>query len=209
VKVPYLKAVGYKGLTDGAGSGIYRVGPLGRLNTADGMATPKADAEYKRMYETFGQKPVHSTLAYHWARLIELLYASELALELASDSQITGTDIRNMDYKMQEQGVGVVEAARGTLFHHYWLDEERMMKKVNLIVATTSNMGPICMSVRDAAKGLIHKGKADDGLLNTVEMFFRAYDPCFACASHFLGSTPLEVNLRGPDGALIKQLSNF
>ncbi len=209
VKVPYLKAVGYKGLVDGKDSGIYRVGPLGRLNAADGMATPKANEHYRKMYDTFGTKPVNSTLAFHWARLIELLYVSELALQLATDPEITGTDIRNMDYTMQEEGIGVVEAARGTLFHHYWLTEDRMMKKVNLIVATTNNMGPICMSVRDAAKELIHDGKVDDGLLNMVEMFFRAYDPCFACASHTVGQTPLEVNIRNAAGSVYKRLSNF
>ncbi len=207
VKIPYLKAVGYKGLVDGPDSGIYRVGPLGRLNAADGMATPKADAEYRKLYEFFGKKPVNSTLAFHWARLVELLYATELALQLATDKDITGTDIRNMDFHMQEEGVGVVEAARGTLFHHYWLDDDRLIKKVNLIVASTNNMGPICMSVRDAAKQLIHKGKADDGLLNTVEMFFRAYDPCFACASHVLGGPGIELELRGPDGRLVQTIS--
>lgn len=208
VKIPYLSAIGYKGLIDGPESGIYRVGPLARLNAAEGMATPKADAAYQEMYNTFGTKPVHSTLAFHWARLIELLYASELALALASDISITGTNIRNMNYEMQEEGIGVVEAARGTLFHHYWLDKDRLVKKVNLIVASTNNMGPICMSVRDAARSLIHAGKVDDGLLNTVEMFFRAYDPCFACASHTLGTAPLEVNLRLSDGTLLETLTS-
>lgn len=208
VKVPFLKAVGYKGLVDGPDSGLYRVGPLGRLNAADGMATPKADAEYQRMYATFGAKPVNSTLAFHWARLIELLYVAERAVELATDPEITGTAIRNMDYHMQEQGVGVVEAARGTLYHHYWLTEDRMMKKVNLIVASTNNIGTMCMSVRDAAKGLIHGGEPAEGLLNTVEMFYRAYDPCMACASHVVGQTPLEVSIRTADGELVRRLSN-
>jgi F420-non-reducing hydrogenase large subunit len=208
VKIAYLKGVGFKGLTDGMDSGIYRVGPLGRLNAADGMATPKASAHYKTMFDTFGTKPVNSTLAFHWARLIELLYAAEHALDLARDPAITGTDIRNMDYRMQEQGIGVTEAARGTLYHHYWLTEDRLMKKVNLIVATTNNAGAICQSIRNAAKELIHGGKADEGLLNMVEMFFRAYDPCFACATHVLGQPPLIVSLRGPDGSLIRELRN-
>ncbi len=209
VKVPYLKAVGYKGLTDGKDSGIYRVGPLGRLNAAEGMATPKANEHYQQMFDTFKTKPVNSTLAFHWARLIELLYACEHALELSRDPQITDTDIRNMDFDMKGEGIGIVEAARGTLIHHYWVDDDRLMKKVNLIVATTNNMGPICMSVRNAAKELIHDGKADDGLLNTVEMFFRAYDPCFACASHVTGKSPLEVNIRNAGGSLHTRLSNF
>ncbi len=207
VKVPYLKAVGYDGLTDGKESGIYRVGPLGRLNAADGMATPKANEHYQQMFDTFKTRPVNATLAFHWARLIELLYACEHALELSRDPQITDRNIRNMDYNMQDEGIGIVEAARGTLIHHYWVDEDRLMKKVNLIVATTNNMGPICMSVREAAKELIHDGKVDDGLLNAVEMFFRAYDPCFACASHTTGRTPLEVSVRNADGSLHRRLS--
>ncbi len=113
-KFTYLKKVGWRGLTVGPDSGIYRVGPLGRLNAAEGMATPQANAEYKRMYETLGGKPVQSTLAFHWARLVELLYAAERAVELSTDPAITKTDLRNPIGKPGE-GVGVVEAARGTL----------------------------------------------------------------------------------------------
>ncbi len=209
VKLVYLKAIGYKGLVDGPSSGLFRVGPLGRLNAAEGMATPKANEAYKKMFDFFGTKPVNSTMAFHWARLIEILYASERALELATDPEITGTDIRNMDFNMQEQGMGVVEAARGTLYHHYWLTEDRLVKKVNLIVATTNNMAPICMSIRDAAREFIHDGKADEGLLNSVEMFFRAYDPCFACASHIIGQSPLSVEIKKQDGSLVRRLTNF
>jgi len=207
VKATYLKAIGYKGLVDGPDSGLYRVGPLGRLNAADGMSTPLADAAYQKLFATFGAKPVNSTLAYHWARLVELLYASERALQLATDPGITGTDIRNMKFDMKPEGVGVVEAARGTLYHHYRLTEDRMIEKVNLIVATTNNKGPICMSVREAAKELIHKGKVDDGLLNTVEMFFRAYDPCFGCASHVLGRPTVVIDVLSHDGELVRQLA--
>jgi F420-non-reducing hydrogenase large subunit len=206
VKATYLKAIGYKGLVDGPDSGLYRVGPLGRLNVADGMATPGADAAYRKLFDTFGTKPVNSTLAYHWARLVELLYAAERALELATDPGITGTDIRNMKFDMKPEGVGVVEAARGTLFHHYRLTADRMIESVNLIVATTNNKGPICMSVREAAKELIHGGKVSDGLLNTVEMFFRAYDPCFGCASHVLGRPTVMIDIRNREGDLIRQL---
>jgi F420-non-reducing hydrogenase large subunit len=207
VKATYLKAIGYKGLVDGPDSGLYRVGPLGRLNAADGMSTPLADAAYQKLFATFGAKPVNSTLAYHWARLVELLYASERALQLATDPGITGTDIRNMKFDMKPEGVGVVEAARGTLYHHYHLTEDRMIEKVNLIVATTNNKGPICMSVREAAKELIHNGKVDDGLLNTVEMFFRAYDPCFGCASHVLGQPTVVIDVLSHDGELVRQLA--
>ncbi len=215
VKVPYLKAIGYKGLVSGKTNGIYRVGPLGRLNAAKGMATPKAQAEYELMYKTLNERnpfseardckqseekrlhrlPVHNTLAYHWARLIELLYATERAKELLADSEITSNDIRNMKFTMPGEGIGIVEAARGTLIHHYQLTDDALIAKVNLIVATTNNNGAINMSVREAAKELIRNGRIEDGLLNRIEMFYRAYDPCMACASHIVGSMPLRVEI--------------
>jgi len=205
VKMPYLKKIGWKGFVDGPESGIYRVGPLGRLNAAEGMATPLANEEYKLMYKALG-RPVHSTLAFHWARLIELLYAAERALELSRDPEITSEKVRNPPGEPGE-GVGIVEAARGTLIHHYKLDEEGLIKDVNLIVATTNNYPAICMSVRDAAKGLIHGGKVSEGLLNKVEMAFRAYDPCFACASHFaVGQMPLEIEIYDHENKLIRKL---
>lgn len=204
VKMPYLKKVGWKGFKDGSESGIYRVGPLGRLNAADGMATPQAQKEYEVMYKTLGGKPVHSTLAFHWARLIELMYAAERALELVTDKNITKKDVRNKPGKPGE-GVGIVEAARGTLIHHYILDNKALTKKVNLIVATTHNMPGICMSIRDAARGLIKGGKVNEGLLNRIEMAFRAYDPCFACASHFaFGEMPLQIEIYDNDGRLAR-----
>jgi F420-non-reducing hydrogenase large subunit len=194
-KFPYLKKIGWKGLSYGAGSGVYRVGPLARLNASDGMATPLAQAEYEVMYKTLGGKPVHSTLAFHWARLIELLYAAERAVELVTDKEITDTNVRNKPGE-PGQGVGVVEAARGTLIHDYALDKDALVKDVNMIVATTNNYPSICMSIRDAAKGLIHGGKFDQGILNKVEMAFRAYDPCFGCATHFaVGQMPLTVKV--------------
>jgi F420-non-reducing hydrogenase large subunit len=203
-KMPYLKKVGWKGLVDGKDSGIYRVGPLGRLNASNGTATPLAQAEYDVMYKTLGGKPVHSTLAFHWARLIELLYATERALELSRDPEITSTDIRAKPGEPGE-GVGVVEAARGTLFHHYMLDKDALIKDVNLIVATTNNYPAICMSIRDAAKGLIHGGNVDQGILNKVEMAFRAYDPCFGCATHYaVGQMPLAIEVYNSKRQLIK-----
>ncbi|MCJ7506032.1 Ni/Fe hydrogenase subunit alpha [Candidatus Bathyarchaeota archaeon] len=205
-KLPYLKKIGWKGLVDGSESSIYRVGPLGRLNAAEGMATPEAQEQYEEMYATFGCKPVHSTLAFHWARLIELLYATERALELVRDPEITGKDIRNKTNAPGE-GIGIVEAARGTLIHHYQLDENALARKVNLIVATVHNTPAICMSVRDAAKGLIHNGEVDDGILNMVEMAFRAYDPCFACATHLaFGQMPLEVEILDSQRNVLKIL---
>ncbi len=205
VKLPYLKKVGWKGLVPAPESGIYRVGPLGRLNAAEGMATPIAHAEYERMYKTLGGKPVHATLAFHWARLIELMYATERSLELITDKGITNKDIKNKPGSPGE-GVGIVEAARGTLIHHYKLDEKALAKKVNLIVATTHNAPGICMSIKNAAKGLIHGGNVDQGILNKVEMSFRAYDPCWACATHFVGEMPLEVKVYNSEKQLIKTI---
>lgn len=205
-KFPFLKKVGWKGLVYGPDNGIYRVGPLGRLNAADGMATPLAQAEYEVMYKTLGGKPVHGTLAFHWARLIELLYAAERAVELVKDPEITSTNIRNKPGEPSE-GVGVVEAARGTLYHHYVLDKDALVKDVNLIVATTNNYPAICISIRDAAKGLIRKGKIDQGVLNKVEMAFRAYDPCFACATHYaVGQMPLTIEIYDSQKNLIQTL---
>jgi F420-non-reducing hydrogenase large subunit len=207
MKFPYLKSIGWRGLQDGKKSGIYRVGPLGRLNAAEGMATLQAEKEYKRMFDTLGGKPVNSTLAFHWARLIELLYATERAKELIEDSEITSSHIRN-PVGNPGSGIGVVEAARGTLIHDYKLDKNGLVEKANLIVATTNNAGAITMSVRDAAKGLIKKGNVNDGLLNKVEMAFRAYDPCFGCATHTLpGGMPLTVNIYDHKKNLSKTIS--
>jgi F420-non-reducing hydrogenase large subunit len=193
-KFPYLKKIGWNGMSYGADNGVYRVGPLGRLNAADGMATPLAQAEYETMFKTLG-KPVHGTLAFHWARLIELLYAAERAVELSKDPEITSTNIRNKPGE-PGQGVGIVEAARGTLIHDYTLDQDALVKDVNMIVATTNNYPAICMSIRDAAKGLIKGGNCDQDVLNKVEMAFRAYDPCFGCATHFaVGQMPLTVKV--------------
>jgi F420-non-reducing hydrogenase large subunit len=205
-KFPYLKKVGYKGMTYGQDNGVYRVGPLGRLNVSNGMATPLAQAEHDEMYKTLGGKPVHGTLAFHWARLIELMYATERALELSRDSEITSTNVRAKPGEPGE-GVGVVEAARGTLYHHYVLDKDALVKDVNMIVATTNNYPAICMSVRDAAKGLIHGGKVDQGILNKVEMAFRAYDPCFACATHYaVGQMPMTLNIYDSKKRIVRTL---
>jgi F420-non-reducing hydrogenase large subunit len=205
-KFPFLKKAGWHGFTDGDRSGIYRVGPLGRLNAADGMATPLANAEYNELFQTLG-KPAHGTLVFHWARLVELLYAAELAVKLSSDPDITGKHVRNKPGEPGE-GIGIVEAARGTLVHHYKLDEKALVRNVNMIVATTNNYPAICMSIRDAAKGLIHEGKVDEGVLNKVEMAFRAYDPCFGCATHFaIGQMPMELKVYDQNGQLLQKVT--
>lgn len=207
VRFSYLKKIGWKGFVDGKESGVFRVAPLARLNVSDGMATPLAQEAYEKMFSVLGGKPVHSTLAFHWARLVEALYASERVVELARDPEILSPDIVNLPTRTPKKGVGVVEAPRGTLIHHYETDDRGILTKVNLIVATQNNSAAINMSVEKAAKSLIKDGEVPDGILNMIEMGFRAYDPCHACATHSLpGGMPLEVNVYGPQGELVKRL---
>jgi F420-non-reducing hydrogenase large subunit len=204
LKFPFLKRVGWKGLVDGPESGVYRVGPLGRVNAAEGMATPLAQEEYQKMMDRLGGRPVHQTLAMHWARLIELLYAAERLLELSRDPEITSPQVRAIPTAVPREGVGIVEAPRGTLIHHYVTDERGIVQQVNLIVATIHNYPAMCVSVREAAKTMLRDGKISEGLLNYVEMAFRAYDPCFACATHSLfGEMPLEVTVYDSAGRVV------
>ena len=207
MKFPFLKAIGWNGFIDGKDSGVYRVAPLARLNASDGMATPIAQAEYEKMYDALGGKPAHNTLAFHWARLIEVMYAAEHMFELLKDKGITSDDIRNIPTEVPDEGIGVVEAARGTLFHHYKTDENGIITAVNLIVATVGNAAAMSMSIAKAAQYLIKDGEVNDGLLNMVEMAFRAYDPCLACATHSLpGQMPLEVNIHNSKSEVVKTI---
>ena len=208
LKFPYLKNVGWKGLKDGKTSGVYRVNSLARLNAADGMATPRAQEAYEKMFDILGGKPSHATLAFNWARLVEMIYASERILELIDTGDPGSEHIRNIPERVVGEGIGCIEAPRGTLFHHYWTDEAGIIKKLNLIVATGQNNAGMCMSIKKAAQELIHKGKADDKLLNMVEMAFRAYDPCLACATHvFRGRMPLSISLYNAAGERVQRLS--
>ncbi len=171
------------------------------------MATPLAQQEYEKMFNVLGGKPSHATLAFHWARIVELMYAAERLLELATDKDITSKDVRTIPKDAPTEGVGCVEAPRGTLFHHYWSDGDGIVTKLNLLVATGHNNGPICMAVKRAAQSLIKNWKVEQGLLNMVEMAFRAYDPCLACATHSLpGHMPLEVTIRDTKGEVVKRL---
>ncbi len=204
LKFPYLKKVGWKGFVDGKDSGVYFATPLSRLNAADGMATPLAQAEYEKFYAALGGRPVHHRMATHWARLIELLYAAERWVELATDLEITSDDFRRLPTAIPTEGVGIVEAPRGTLTHHYVTDERGVVTKANLIVGTTNNYASIAMSIDKAARSLIHDGVVTEGLLNRVEMAFRAYDPCLGCATHSLpGQMPLEITLHAADGQIL------
>lgn len=209
LKFPYLKKIGWSGFVSGKDSGVYQATPLSRLNASDGMATPLAQVEYEKMYKTLGGKPVKNNLAQHWARIIELLYAAERLLELVRDPDITGPDYRVIPTKKPSEGVGTVEAPRGTLTHHYWTDENGIVKKANLIVGTTNNHAAICMSIKKAAQGLIKAGKVvNDGVLNMVEMAFRSYDPCYGCATHSLpGEMPLEVIIYDCNHNVVHNLS--
>ncbi|HDR06863.1 MAG TPA: Ni/Fe hydrogenase subunit alpha, partial [Candidatus Coatesbacteria bacterium] len=206
ITFPFLKKVGWKGFVDGPDSGVYRVAPLARLNAAEGMRTPKAQEHRDRLFETLGGRPAHNTLAFHWARLVEALQAAEEMVNLLEDDEITSDDIRNLPTETPVEGVGIVEAPRGTLIHHYWTDPDGILTRVNLIVATNHNSAPMAMSVEKAAKAVIKGGKVDDGLLNMVEMAFRPYDPCHACATHAVGHAPLVANIYGPDGELVQTL---
>ena len=207
IRLTHLKKVGWNGLNDGEKTSLYRVGPLARLNVADGMTTPLAQKEYEAMFDALGGKPSHHTLAFHWARLIEALQAAEDMQRIANDPLLISKDIRNMNLKLKQKGVGCVEAARGTLIHHYETDERGLLTKANLIVATQHNAAPICLSVKRAAEGFVKGPEVKEGLLNMVEMAFRAYDPCLACATHALpGGMPLRLNIRDKNGAIIRTL---
>jgi F420-non-reducing hydrogenase large subunit len=220
LKFPYLKQKGWKGLVDGADSGVYMATPLARLNVTDGMPTPRAHEEFEKMYTSLGStkidgdrfKPVHHRLATHWARLIELLYASERMLELALDEEILSPVIRRIPDLIIGEGIGSVEAPRGTLTHHYVTDDNGVLTKVNMIVGTTNNYAPMSMSIKRAAEGLINGidsiNEIDDGLLNKVEMAFRLYDPCLSCATHSMpGQMDLEVRIRDNSGRILKRIT--
>ena len=207
VKFPFLKKLGWKGFVDGEASGVYSVAPLARLNVSDTIATPLAAELHERFFETLGGRPVHHTLANHWARVIEIVYAAERFKELVNDPQITDPNVRTIPTEVPKEGIGVVEAPRGVLIHHYTSDDRGILTSANLLVATQHNSARIAMSVDKAARSVIHKGVVDDGILNQVEMAFRAYDPCHACATHSLpGHMPLWVKIFGEDGQLVKEI---
>ncbi len=211
LKFPFLKKVGWKGLVSGQDSGVYRATPQSRLNVSQGVGTPLAQQAFEEYFGTLsgdrsGRTPVHHTLAIHWARCIELMFAAERALDLVRRPEITDpADYRVVCGKPVGEGVGTVEAPRGTLTHHYVTDERGIVRKVNLIVGTTNNYAAICLSVKQAAQGLIRKGaEITEGVLNRIEMAFRAYDPCFGCATHALpGRMPMEVRIRDREGNVL------
>jgi len=209
LKFPYAKKWGEDFSMDlSAPKGIYRTNTLARINVADKMATPLAQAELEEFRKQFG-RPVQYTLLYNWARLIELVYNAEHMVELLNDPEITSTETRVPVKPRAARGVGCVEAPRGTLIHDYEVDENGMVTNVNLIVGTTHNNAPINMSVKQAATSLIKEGKYDQGVLNRVEMAIRAYDPCLSCATHNLdGRIPVKLDIVDASGRMVDTLTN-
>ncbi len=207
LKFPYAKQWGSFALADNSPS-LYRANTLARINVCDRMPTPLAQAELEEFRKNFG-RPAQLTLLYHWARLIELLYNAENAVQLLDDPEITSGDTRKKVEPRKARGVGCVEAPRGTLIHDYETDENGLVTNVNLIVGTTHNNSAINLSVRQAATALIQNGKYDQGILNRVEMAIRAYDPCLSCATHtFDGTLAVKINIVDKDGNVLDTLAN-
>jgi NAD-reducing hydrogenase large subunit len=198
MKFPYLLSVGKQ-------DGWYRVGPLARVNNCDYISTPKAEAARKVFMTISEDAMIHSTLAYHWARLIEVLYCAEAIKELLHDPDIMGSDLLVEGVK-RSVGIGVIEAPRGTLFHHYEIDEHDIVTKANLIVSTTNNNQAMNESVRQVAATYLDGLEITEPLLNNLEVAIRAYDPCLSCATHALGKMPLEVELVNADGQVVNQV---
>ncbi|MFZ1916996.1 MAG: Ni/Fe hydrogenase subunit alpha [Terriglobales bacterium] len=208
LKFPYAKKWGNFSMDLAKPSGIYRTNTLARINVCDFIDTPLAQAELVEFREKFG-RPAQLTLLYNWARLIELLYNAENAIRLLEDPEITSTETRVKVTPRAARGIGCTEAPRGTLIHDYTTDADGMITNVNLIVGTTHNNAPINMSVTQAAQSLIHDGKYDQGVLNTVEMTIRAYDPCFSCATHRLdGKISVKLDIVDAEGKLMDTLTN-
>ena len=199
LKFPFYRKMGYP-------DGSYRVGPLGRLNVADKISTPLANEEFKHFKALGDGRPVEPSLYYHYARLIEDLYAAERAKELLKDPDILSTDLRTEPGEFKGEGIGVIEAPRGTLFHHYWTDEEGKITRVNLIVATGNNNWAMCKSVEEVAKLYVDGERLTEGMLNRVEAAIRAYDPCLSCSTHALGQMPIVLELYGAGGKMVDRL---
>jgi NAD-reducing hydrogenase large subunit len=199
MKFPYYKRMGYP-------AGAYRVGPLARLNVADGITTPLAGKEFKEFKKIGNGGMVEGSLYYHYARLIEGLYAAEMTRELLQNEQICSTDIRVSSTEYNEEGVGVIEAPRGTLIHHYWVDRSGVIQKANIIVATQHNNLAINRAIYLAARDYVKAEKLTEGMLNRVEVAIRCYDPCLSCATHALGQMPLSVQLLSASGQVLDQL---
>jgi len=195
LKFPYYKEMGYP-------DGTYRVAPLGRLNVAERIDTPLANQELQE-YKALAEGPVEPSLYFHYARLIEDLYGIERAVELCEDADILSHDIRETRLEITGEGVGCIEAPRGTLWHHYWTDDHGVITKVNLIVATGNNNWAMNKSVDMVAKTFVDPTNLTEGMLNRVEAAIRCYDPCLSCSTHALGQMPLVVRVENQTGDLL------
>jgi len=198
LKFPYYKKMGWP-------EGVYRVAPLGRLNVADRISTPLANEEFK-VFKSLSQGPVEPSLYYHYARLIEDLYAVEQARVLCEDEDVLSDDIRNTNIEITGEGVGVIEAPRGTLWHHYWTNEDGVVTKANLIVATGNNNWAMNTAVNLVAKEYVDGNNLTEGMLNRVEAAIRCYDPCLSCSTHALGQMPLSIDLVDASGNTVAHL---
>ncbi|MBN1511337.1 MAG: Ni/Fe hydrogenase subunit alpha [Phycisphaerae bacterium] len=199
MKFPFIKSIGPE-------SGWYRVGPLARVNTCDFIDSPEAEAARKEFMAVTNGKPNNISMAYHWARMIELLHSMEMIAGLLHDRDLQGKDLV-VKGKRRGEGVGLVEAPRGTLFHHYKVDENDQVTMANLIVSTTNNNEPMNRAVRGVADEFISGRQIREGLLNRVEVVIRAYDPCLSCATHAMGRMPLVVELYDHAGQLVDRRS--
>ncbi len=204
LKHPYYRNQGFP-------QGFYRVGPLGRLNVIDKIGTPLAQEEFKMFRGINGGKPVEGSLYYHYARMIELMYGLERIGQLLDDPDIMSNNIRTFPLaeKIPGQGVGVIEAPRGTLIHDYGTDENGILTRVNLIVATGNNNWAMHTAAGQVAKAFVDGNKLTEGMLNRVEAAIRCYDPCLSCATHAIGQMPLEVTLIAADGTVMDRISRF
>ena len=199
LKFPYYKPMGWP-------NGSYRVGPLGRMNTVDQIDTPLANEELKFFKSLNNGKPVENTLYYHYARMIEVLAAAEKVQVLLDDPDIMSTDIVDKRRNFQGEGVGVIEAPRGTLIHHYVADEDEKLTKVNLIVSTGHNNYAMSHSVDMVAKEYINGNVITEGLLNRVEAAVRAHDPCLSCSTHAVGQMPIVIEIENSEGEVIQTI---
>lgn len=199
LKFPYYKKMGWP-------DGVYRVGPLGRLNAIDKIDTPLAQEEFETYLKINDGKPVYHTLYYHYARLIETLFAIERTRELLEDPDLLGKDIINKKYDFKGEGVGVIEAPRGTLLHHYWAKPSGQLERVNLIVSTGHNNWAMSEAVDSVAKTYVKGPNVQEGMLNRVEAAIRAYDPCLSCSTHAIGQMPIKIDVMDPEGAVIQTL---
>ena len=208
IKMPYLKFVGWKGLEEGEKSGVYVVGPTARLSVVEDVPTEKAGESYERYLKAFG-KPAHQMLSSHWARLIENVYSAERILEIISEheNELVSGERLNLDGEYRGVGVGVMEAPRGLLIHHYEADEKGVIRKVNVLSPTTHNNAALSLAVKKAAQKYLKKGLKDEAFMNMIEVAYRAFDPCLACGSHCLpGKLPLQVEFYDHEGKLVKVL---